>query len=85
MYRSHYGSSSGPNLYLPYEYEVPYQQYQTSPWYLAPINDINPITSRYTYGEGGDKGTPRSFLGLNNGYSPVPDSVIYHQGRTGRE
>jgi hypothetical protein len=99
MYRPYYVPSSGPNLNLPYEYGIPYQQYQTSPWYTAPTYDINrvpagSVPSGYTFDESRDKGTPRSHLGLNDVYSPVPDYLTdspvpdyltHHQGETGRE
>jgi hypothetical protein len=89
LYRPYYVPSSGPNLNLPYEYEVPYQQYRTNPLYIAPTYDINrvltgSVPSNYTYGESRDKGTPRSYLGLNGVYSPVPDSVAHRQGKTGK-
>lgn len=87
MYRPYNVPSFGPNPNFPYEYKVP--QYQTSPWYIAPTYDINrvptgSVPSSYTYGEGRDKGTPRSDRYLNNVYSPVPDSVTHHQDKKER-
>lgn len=80
MHRPYYVPSFGPNLNFPYEYKVPYPQYQTSPWYITPTYDINrvptgSVPSSYTYGRGRSKGTPVSDRGLNNVYSPVPNSV----------
>lgn len=43
MDRQYYVPSSGPNLNVPYGYEVPYQQYKTSPRYIAPTYE-NPYT-----------------------------------------
>lgn len=78
-----------PNLNLPYEYRVPYPQYQTSPWYIAPTYDINrvptgSVPSSYTYSEDSESGEieiSRSRLGLKHVYSPVYDSVAPRQDR----
>ncbi|WP_045519304.1 DUF1036 domain-containing protein [Neobacillus niacini] len=70
MHRPYYVPSFRSNLNFPYEYKVPYPQYQTSPSYIAPTYDINrvptgSVPSSYTYGKGRAKGTPRSDQGLN--------------------
>ncbi|PCN44441.1 hypothetical protein B9C88_09500 [Brevibacillus laterosporus] len=64
MHRPYYVPSSGPNLNLPYGYEVPYPHYQTNPWYIAPPTyDINRVPTgsdlqATTSGKGRAKGTP---------------------------
>ena len=91
MFRPYYVSSFGPNLNLPYEYEVPYQQYKTSPWYITPTYDINQVPtgsvpSSYTYSEGRDKCdecTSGPHLGLNYAYSPAPDFVTHRHAKRG--
>jgi hypothetical protein len=90
MYRPYYVPSFEPNLNLPYEYEVPYQQYKTSPWYIRPTYDINrvptgSVPSSYTYSESRHRCTSEPYLGLNYAYSPAPDFVTHRHTKTGRE
>ncbi|MDP7981229.1 hypothetical protein [Bacillus multifaciens] len=89
MHRSYYVHSSGPNLNLPYGYEIPYQHYKTNPLYIASTYDINRIptgsvSSSYTYGGDRDKGTSGHHQGLSDVHVSVPNSVTHRQDKTER-
>ncbi len=73
-----------PNLDLHYEYNHPYQQYKTDPWYMLPTYDLNRVANRvisesvpsnYTYGKDTNE------QNLNYAYSPIHDSVTHYYTR----
>jgi len=91
LHYPYYVPSFGPTLNSTYEYDVPYQQYRTNPWHIAPTYDINQVStesvpSSYTYSESRDKCdecTYESHLDLNYAYSPVPDFVTHRHEKQG--